>query len=80
MAPQFLPLLLKLHHAVFASGPPLPQDDMPCKMARADRLEAMMIATAQGNTECLPFVMTILERNERAEPKNPDENRHAEFI
>ncbi|CAM5301774.1 hypothetical protein SCANM63S_07340 [Streptomyces canarius] len=34
MAPQFLPLLLKLHHAVFASGPPLPQDDMPCKMAR----------------------------------------------
>jgi hypothetical protein len=79
MVPQFLPLLLKLHNAVFASGPSLPQDDMPCNVARADRLEAMMIATAQGNTECLPLVMMILERNERAEPRHPDGNRHAEL-
>lgn len=80
MVPQFPPLLLKLHNAVFASGPSLAQDEAPCNVTRANRLEVMTIAATQGNTECLPFVMMILERNEGSEPRNPDGNRHAELI
>lgn len=79
MALQFLPLLLKLHNAVFASGPTASHDEAPCGVSRIERLETMMEATRES-TECPSWIMAACERIEpRPASQSPERGRHAEF-